>query len=415
MATRKRSRPHKPPVAVEVFAGIGGLSLGLERSGFDVAAAVELDRNHAAVHRFNFPRTALLEQDAAAVSGAALVAAALAGAKAHGSAITARARVDLLAGGPPCQGFSAGGKHDPADQRNELVFEFARIVQEVQPRYFLMENVPGLLGPKHSSTWNRLLNKLGDAGYDMAPPAVLNACAFGVPQQRKRLFLYGWRRGEDKIEPPVERAGAPISVEDAFALLPNAARFDELYSGDILLLDRLDRAGRERMAEGGSPYASKMRSTKAAKGFVRPWNRRAITGMALTRHEATVVRRFESTKPGERESVSRYARLVWAGQSPTLRSGTGADHGSHTPPRPIHPDGSRVITVREAARLHSFPDWFSFHATKWHAWRGIGNSVPPFLAEAVIGKVAERLDVRDNEREPLPWGDPLTIGYEAVW
>ena len=116
-----------------------------------------------------------------------------------------------------------------------------------------------------------------------------------------------------------------------------------------------------------------------------------ITGCSLPKHTAETVARFAATDPGRREVISRFTRLTKEGLSPTLRAGTGPDQGSFTAPRPIHPVYPRCITVREAARLHSIPDWFVLDATKWHGFRQVGNAVPPLMARAVAkGIVATR-------------------------
>ena len=388
--------------------------MGIERAGFDLATAIELDANHSAVHSFNFPRSPVLQVDANRVSKAAICESIRSGLARHGRHNAWRSRVDLVVGGPPCQGFSAGGTHNPDDHRNELVFSFARIVRELKPRYFIMENVPGLLRTKHRAIWDRLCNSLVDAGYELAIPAVLNAANFGVPQTRKRLFLYGWRRGEAAVATPVGIASTTVSVAEALQGLPDASTFPYLYDCDLLNVKRLNRAAQLRLDAEINTYAKSMSTDVSARGFTRSWNRRILSGMALTEHSRDVVRRFEATKPGERELVSRYARLDPTGLSPTLRSGTGPDHGSHTPPRPIHPSGTRVITVREAGRLHSFPDWFTFHATKWHAWRGIGNAVPPLMATAVAKQVADIVGALDVSNGILEPGDYRTIGYCGV-
>ena len=416
MATARHSLRTHPPVAVEVFAGIGGLSLGLERAGFDVAAAIELDPNHASVHEFNFPRTVVIQADAATVSARRVRKALRRGLRSHERDDKKWVgQIDLLAGGPPCQGFSDGGTHDPNDRRNQLIFEFARFVRDLEPRFFFMENVPGLLRGKHKHTWNRLVAELVKSGYEVADPAILRSCDFGVPQDRDRLFLFGWQKGEQPVAPPAPEEERVTTVREALSGLPNASRFPELLATDVLRLKRLDKRARDRLAEPSSAYAKQLRDDNPKCGFRRKWCGRAMAGMGLTQHSREVVKRFMKTPAGGREVISRYARLDPNGLCPTLRSGTGPDHGSHTPPRPIHPSGERVITVREAARLHSFPDWFAFHATKWHAWRGIGNAVPPLLALAVAREFAQRCNVLDTVRETLPWGDPTTIGYDEVW
>jgi len=112
-----------------------------------------------------------------------------------------------------------------------------------------------------------------------------------------------------------------------------------------------------------------------------------LTGCGRIDHTAEVVRRFEATKPGTREGISKFYRLRKDGIAPTLRAGTDGSRGSYSAARPIHPIKPRCITVREGARLHSFPDWFEFHSTKWHGFRQVGNSVPPLLARAVARSV----------------------------
>lgn len=131
-----------------------------------------------------------------------------------------------------------------------------------------------------------------------------------------------------------------------------------------------------------SAYARKLR-----KGRQSP----DLTGCRLCDHASDVVARFQETAQGASEPVSRFARLHLNKPSPTLRAGTGRDRGSYTAPRPIHPTQNRCITVREAARLHSFPDTFLFHSTQWHGFRQVGNSVPPKLAAAIARSVIRSL------------------------
>ncbi|NEO27528.1 MAG: DNA cytosine methyltransferase, partial [Kamptonema sp. SIO4C4] len=129
--------PTSRPIAVDLFAGAGGFSLGIEQAGFDVVVAVEKDPVHGAVHQFNFPETLVLCADAAELTGAAIWQ------QIH-RILPDATELDLVVGGPPCQGFSSMGKRQGDDARNGLVFEFSRLVRELQPRYFVMENVPGL-------------------------------------------------------------------------------------------------------------------------------------------------------------------------------------------------------------------------------------------------------------------------------
>jgi DNA (cytosine-5)-methyltransferase 1 len=134
-----------------------------------------------------------------------------------------------------------------------------------------------------------------------------------------------------------------------------------------------------------------------------------LTSSLRTIHTELSRRRFRETKPGDTERVSRFHKLDPEGICNTIRAGTASDHGAFTSPRPIHPFSARCITVREAARLHSYPDWFRFHVTKWHGFRQIGNSVPPLLARAVAGKVREALQADPRRPEC-----PLSLGAASL-
>jgi len=140
--------------------------------------------------------------------------------------------------------------------------------------------------------------------------------------------------------------------------------------------------------------------------YPRQWNRFLLTSSKRTRHNPTSIERFNQTLPGQLEAISRLQRLDWDKPCYTLRAGTGYDRGSYTSPRPIHPQYSRVISVREAARLHSFPDWFRFHATKWHGFRQIGNAVPPQLGRVLGHQIIATLGVqRSAPTQTLTLGD----------
>ena len=416
------------PLAVDLFAGAGGMSLGLEQAGFDVAAAVEYDAVHAAVHKFNFPRTAVLCADAATLTADQLREAVSAGAEMNGRPWDGE--LDLVAGGPPCQGFSFIGKRLVDDPRNALVFAFVRIVSELRPRFVVMENVPGMASGGHAGILGQVIKELTEAGYVVTPPAVLNAANFGVPQDRRRLFLIATR-----LDQPV-RAVAPAptttarakrpsstpagtltselpygpSVWDALGDLPDADSLVALESSDAILLAP-DHS--ERLARKASPYARRMRGLDASVGdlaYPRDWNPAVLTSSMRTRHTPTSVERFSRTLPGEIEPVSRFLRLHPDGLCNTLRAGTGSERGAYTSPRPVHPTRPRVITVREAARLHSFPDWFRLHATKWHGFRQVGNAVCPLVGQAVGREIMRALGVSPAApSERIELGDPQLL------
>jgi len=419
------------PTAIDLFAGAGGLSLGFEQAGFDVLAAVEYDPIHAATHAFNFPATEVVCADASDVTAAGLLDAAAVGWRRHERTGDWDRQIDVLVGGPPCQGFSTGGKRQADDARNKLVFAFARLVGELQPRYFVMENVQGLASFLADERGERLLDVLVRTlqayGYEVARPAILNACAFGVPQDRRRLFLVGARTGECLPELPtpktrgrVRRPGAPMptganldglppcpSVWEAIGDLPDLDRFPGLIASDAV---ELDLATESAMDTDASAYARLLRGLDTPPddfGYPRSWDPGLLTSSCRTTHTDAVRSRFASTAQGSAEQVSRFVRLHPEGVAPTLRAGTHYERGSFNAPRPIHPTLDRVISVREAARLHSFPDWFRLHWTKWHGFRQVGNSVPPQVGRSVAHTIIQAMDVAiEAPDKPIELGDP---------
>jgi DNA (cytosine-5)-methyltransferase 1 len=382
-------KPTRRPIGIDLFAGAGGLSLGFEQAGFDVAAAVEVDPIHAAVHSFNFPRTAVICASVEGLSGAAIRAAAGLGDQ----------PVDCVFGGAPCQGFSLMGHRVFDDPRNRLVLDFVRIVAELGARTFVFENVRGLTVGRHKMFLNELVSAFSVSGYDVRLPwKVLNAGNFGTPQSRERLILFGARRGmpvPQYPEPITNLAGQPPMFEglpagptcsEALDDLPDADCFDALRLGD--------KVGNVRFGVP-SPYAAEMRCMSDSAwhfGYIRKWNAHEMTSSARTDHTQISRSRFAATAPGTVEPISRFFKLPLIGVSNTLRAGTDGTRGAFTSPRPIHFRYNRCITVREMARLHGFPDWFRLHATKWHGGRQIGNAVPPPLARAVASQVMAALN-----------------------
>ena len=144
-------------------------------------------------------------------------------------------------------------------------------------------------------------------------------------------------------------------------------------------------------------------------GYAREWDPALLTSSARTLHTDISRRRFRETEPGATEPISRFYKLSERGVSNTLRAGTDGSRGAFTSPRPIHYRFERCVTVREMARLHGFPDWFRFNATKWHGARQIGNAVPPPLARAVAGCVTVALG-----RAPIPGEGTMELGDPAL-
>lgn len=398
------------PIGVDLFAGAGGLSLGFEQAGFDVAAAVEIDPVHCAVHKFNFPHTAIIPRSVAELKGSDIRLAAGIGSR----------RVDCVFGGPPCQGFSMIGQRILNDPRNRLVLDFVRIVAELDAKTFLFENVKGLTVGHHRQFLTELVEAFDAAGYAVRQPwKVLDAAHFAVPQHRERLILMGAKKGLPLPEYPEplttpadgkrEVRGLPVGPTCAEALddLPDADAFLELESGDMV-----------RTSSFGAPsrYAAELRGLTNSTwhyGYVRDWEPEILTSSARTKHSDISKRRFGETEPGTIEPISRFFRLPSNGLSNTLRAGTDGARGAFTSPRPIHHRNNRCVTVREMARLHGFPDWFRLHATKWHGARQIGNAVPPPMAREIAAKILKALGVQPKRPEWIvELGNPALLGLE---
>jgi DNA (cytosine-5)-methyltransferase 1 len=398
------------PLGIDLFAGAGGMSLGFEQAGFDVAAAVEIDPVHCAVHKFNFPHAVVLPRSVQQVSGREIRLAAGIGNR----------TVDCVFGGAPCQGFSLIGHRVLDDPRNSLVREFVRIVAELDAQTFVFENVKGLTVGGHQRFLHELVAAFDSRGYDVRLPwRVLNAGSFATPQSRERLILFGAKKGSQLPDYP-ERAtripgrhggvGLPAGPTCSEALddLPDAEAFEALQHTDAVATDRYGPPSR---------YAAELRCLANEAwhyGYPRLWNPSVLTSSARTDHTEISRRRFAETDCGTVEPISRLFKLPAAGVSNTLRAGTDGARGAFTSPRPIHHRYPRCVTVREMARLHGFPDWFRFNATKWHGARQIGNAVPPPLARAVAAKVIEALGVipyRPDEAVPL--GDPALLEMDV--
>jgi len=368
------------PIAIDLFSGVGGISLGLEQAGFDVVAAVEIDPIHAACHKFNFPDCAVIPRSVRDVSAQTIRALPKIGDR----------KVDLVVGGAPCQGFSLIGQRVLDDPRNSLVREFVRIVTELDASYFVFENVKGLTLGKHKVFLDELIGLLDSRGYVVRTPwKVLNAAEYGVPQNRERLILIGGKKGLTLPQYPSPTTRLPNAVQDLLSLPlgPTCSEaLDDLPDAeDYAALNESDEVQAKKWGNP-STYAKEMRCLSDDAwyfGYCRNWDPSLLTSSMRTDHSEISRRRFTETKPGEVEPISRFLKLSPEGISNTLRAGTDAARGAFTSPRPIHYRLPRCVTVREMARLHGFPDWFRFHETKWHGARQIGNAVAPPLARAI--------------------------------
>lgn len=371
----------KPPTVIDLFAGVGGMSLGAARAGFEVRASVELDRIAIETHAVNFPSARHMQWDIGRTSGAALLEAA------------GLTRLDGLVGGPPCQGFSEMGKRAIDDARNLLFRDFFRLVSETKPRFFVAENVPGILAERNESTVREALGEV-PSNYVLLEAHEVPANRLGAPTVRARVFFVGYDPNEMNLlsEGDVfgddKDAALSVNVGTALAGLPTVRCDWQSEAQGWRTVERMPTSNPfyEKLVNAVPPNVG----SPAALERLRKSSE--ISGNLGTRHTSDVVKRFRSLGEGEVDSVSRAPRLARDGYCPTLRAGTGSDRGSFQAVRPIHFRSPRVITPREAARLQGFPDWFQFHGTKWHSFRQIGNSVSPIVAEALLSRIRSKLD-----------------------
>ncbi|MCH8488727.1 MAG: DNA cytosine methyltransferase [Oceanicaulis sp.] len=365
---------------VDLFCGCGGFSLGAELAGFRSVAAIDIDPTLQSAYGRNFRTSNAFQADVTEIEAS------------NWRHLIGSQRPDGVIGGPPCQGFSWIGKRQNDDTRNSLVHQFFRHVALLQPKFFIMENVEGLLHPDKVGVLNAALEAV-PGRYTVLPPFVLNALDFGAATSRRRVVVIGYDPAEMSALSESDFRPCPPSkyttVREAISDLPSPIAESA---------DRKDFgwAKYPRTPEQQLPaYAQMMRRLPPSHiGHVEAIERNMagmVSGVVRTRHSPEITRRYANIVGGKIDPITKSYKLEWDGQCPTLRAGTGAERGAFQAVRPLHPTKGRVITVREAARLQGFPDWFTFHPTKWHSFRMIGNSVSPLVSSGLLGRIASSL------------------------
>ncbi|MBA4922714.1 DNA cytosine methyltransferase [Pseudomonas aeruginosa] len=346
-------------VAIDLFAGGGGLSLGLKQAGFLVSAAVELDEVASATYQRNHPEAVLFSKDIKDVTGAELVSTSPTG------------RVDLVAACPPCQSFSSlTSKYKREDGRDKLINEFARIVAEILPRTIMMENVPGLAG-RGGHLFEPVIKKFKSLGYQV-DYRLVEVADYGVPQCRKRLVVLGCLDSNISIPAPThaenpENGKAPwVTVRDALKglskplKLSNSKRKGGPRAVSWHVVRDISEINQMRLAslsEGGSRTEIPL--------HLRPACHKSDIGF-----------------------TNVYGRMAWDKPSPTITGGCTVPSKG----RFGHPKECRTISVREAARLQTFPDSYVFetdHIDK--VCLIIGNALPPKFASVMASVCMDKL------------------------
>jgi len=327
----------RTPIAIDLFSGCGGISTGLLDAGIKVVAG--FDHEARAIEAYNYNHTYRgargFVADLANLSGKEILE--MAGVQ----------KIDLLAGGPPCQAFSiVGQRKGLADERGQLIFDFIRLVDEIKPTIFMMENVPNLAVVQDGKIFKDIRRRFEKIGYALSWE-VLAAADFGVPQMRKRLILVGHRSKDPIPFPPPATHGPEVETDMFASLLP-------YVTCDQALSDLPDVEAKE-----------------AGR----------IPNHEPTFHSPAMLGAFKQLPPGKRDKKSFHDRLHPDRLGYTLRAG----NGNFSPLRPIHYRYHRVISVRESARLQGFSDNFIWPDSipRLQQYRQVGNAVPPLLARAV--------------------------------
>lgn len=356
--------PRKKYTGIDIFSGAGGLSLGAEMAGIKIDTAIEINKSAAQTFLRNHKRATILQDDIRNLNPQML----------HSD----KKPIFVIMGGPPCQGFSMSNTRtrNMENENNFLFLEFVRFVQEIKPAWFVLENVWGLtnINEGRAQTMIEECFRAID-GYDNITSSVLWASDYGVPQKRNRFFMVGNRLGIDFHFP--EKHTKKISVEEAIGDLPH------LQNGEML-----DEADYTINFVDASPYAQLMRngSDKARQNFV-------------SKNNDLVIERYKYIAQGQNwraipdSLMQNYAdkKRCHSGIYKRLR----ADQPSvvisnYRKSMLIHPFEDRGISVREAARLQSFPDTFIFEGPLMHIQQQIGNAVPPLLAKAVFQQIIKQ-------------------------
>lgn len=339
----------------DLFAGVGGLSQGFLSAGFEVSFAVEFDKDIAMAYKNNHSETDVITDSIVDVNAISLR-------EKHGN-------IDVIIGGPPCQGFSQKGKRLALDDpRNFLFMQFVRFVKEFRPKYFVLENVPNIVTTSGGYFKNLIIEEFDKLGYSV-DARVLNASDFGIPQDRRRAFFIG-QLGTLEYGFP-EPLMTKTTIKDAIYDLPFIA------SGEGQEIAKYDKP------------ASSDYQKKARKKSELLYNHIATnhSKIALERLALIPKNKGKEVLPEEHRTKSTYSgtwsRLLEGSVAPTIT--TRFDTPSSG--RFTHPILNRCLTVREAARLQSFPDNYIFYGTKSSQMKQVGNAVPPLLAYYIAREI----------------------------
>jgi DNA (cytosine-5)-methyltransferase 1 len=385
---------------VDLFSGAGGITLGLANAGFNVVFCADLDEGCEATHKRNFPSIPFGRVAIEKLKGPDILR----------QTGLRRGELDLLIGGPPCQGFSIIGQREIWDPRNGLFREFIRIADELKPKCVVIENVTGLATLAAGQVLADIRDAFREAGYNIECAELL-AAQYGVPQMRWRMFFIGWRLDQEKKggfpQPTHGQAGIGDLVPNRTLTLAECAGFVTIREaiGDLPVIQAGQVGAKYRRGPKGS-YQEAMREGALP----------TVANHYAPRLSAQNIGRLRALKPGQdwrdlprhllpggmqralrKDHTRRYRRMQWLGIARTIITRfRDPKSGEYT-----HPEQHRTISIREAARIQSFPDWFIFEGSYSRQYDQVGNAVPPLLAKAVGMELREMLSGRKT-KPPVP-------------
>ena len=402
----ENGRRKMPYMMIDLFAGAGGLSEGLREAGFESLYANEIIPRYAETYRLNHPGTVVESSDIRDVS-AHEVRAMLS---------LSKGELDLLAGGPPCQGFSINAPvRSEGDRRNHLFREFLRFTEEFEPKAVMIENVPGLVSFQNGATLAAILQSLEQLGYN-ADVQILYAPHFGVPQTRWRTIILGFKDYDQPLAAfpePLTLAPVRINFTSRFAgrnivRLPSSPELPPFTSVRDAIGD-LPPLGNGEVGAEVKEYL-----TPALNDFQRivRTDSPGVINHEAARLSAINIKRLSHIPPGGNwtdipydllpagmqrartsDHTKRYGRVDPDGLASTILTKCDPHWGAY-----FHYSQDRAFTVREAARLQTFPDSFQFTGSRVEQYEQVGNAVPPFLAAAVGRSISRVLQNAQRTR-----------------
>ena len=335
------------PTYIDLFTGAGGLYRGFKDAGFEHLFSVELWKPAIDTLKHNYPGINLYEDDIRELDEDTILK------------LLNGKECDVLIGGPPCQGFSTIGKRLEKDPRNELVFEFIRVVEIVKPKFFIMENVKGLLSANKGIMRDLLIEKFVEIGYKNTISSVLCATDYGVPQMRQRVFFFGVR---DDIE---------LKSELSFPKPTDKTK----TVGDVIM----DLLGKENEISNHIPMNHNKTVVERIK-YIPEGGGIPKEGLP---EEVAYGSRSDYANNKLKNFSHVYKRLDRSKPATTMVPGHNAF--------PLHPVADRSLTVREAARIQTFPDDVVFMGNRQEQCIQVGNAVPVKLAEALAENIKKYL------------------------